>query len=125
MSRTSAAERRHQTQKNCNPRFPDGAFMSPPAHVPLSAKDRPHWSNIVAERPSEQWTEHQLDMAAILARTMADLEQQQRLCSAEGTIIVGARGGKRANPRNRCVNHLLRQAVHIRTSLGLSARTSL
>ena len=125
MSKPSPAGGRRQTQKYCKERFPDAASMPPPAHVPLSAKDRPHWSNIVAERPSEQWTEHQLDMAAILARTMADLEQQQRLCSAEGTIIVGARGGKRANPRNRCVNHLLRQAVHIRTSLGLSARLSI
>ena len=98
---------------------------SPPAHITLDPCDLPHWRSIVAEFPPEQWSPHQLDLAAILARMMADLEREQRLCKEEGLIIIGTRGGKRASPRGRCINGLVRQITDMRKSLGLAKRQGL
>ena len=98
------------------------SHLPPPAHITLDPCDMPHWHSILAEFPPEQWSLHQLDLVAFLARMMADLEREQRLCVEEGLIITGTRGGKRANPRGRCINALVRQITDMRKSLGLARR---
>lgn len=94
----------------------------PPSHVPLDAMDWPYWHNVVAEFARADWTEHQLELAAMLARTMANLEQEQRTLRAEGFIAVRENGTTVENPRARAVKSLTGDILSLRRSLALHAR---
>lgn len=105
--------------------------IAPPVHVPLEDKDWPFWHNVVAEFARADWTEHQLELAAMLARTMADLEENQRLIRSEGDLIEkkildGKGEVKRIllieNNRNRIVAMKMSQVLSLRRSLALHAR---
>ena len=66
--------------------------VSPPASVPLSPADLPFFEAIVDELAASEWTLHQLEVAALLARIMADLEREQRLLRTEGSVLASDRG---------------------------------
>lgn len=94
----------------------------PPSHVPLDDCDWPFWENVVAEFARSEWTEHQLEIAAMLARTMANLEQEQRTLRLEGFIAVRENGTTVENPRGRVVKSLAGDILSLRRSLALHAR---
>ncbi len=99
-----------------------GKEIMPPSHVPLDDMDWPYWHNVVAEFARAEWTEHQLELAAMLARTMANLEQEQRTLRAEGFIAVRENGTTVENPRARAVKSLTGDILSLRRSLALHAR---
>lgn len=96
--------------------------INPPSHVPLDDCDWPYWHNVVAEFARAEWTEHQLELAAMLARTMANLEQEQRTLRIEGFIAVRENGTTVENPRARAVKSLTGDILSLRRSLALHAR---
>lgn len=96
--------------------------LAPPAHVPFTDADWPYWHSVTEEYARSDWTRHALEVAAFLARTMALLEEQQRLVFAEGPLIQWANGSPRPNPRNRIVANLHAQVLALRRTLGLTAR---
>lgn len=105
--------------------------IAPPSHVPLEAVDWPFWESVVAEFARADWTEHQLELAAMLARTMADLEREQRLLRQEGGIctkeILDKDGNIRKivtweNIRGRAVQTFMSQVLSMRRSLALHAK---
>lgn len=96
--------------------------IRPPAHVPMQDMDWPFWENVVAEFARAEWTEHQLELAAMLARTMANLEEQQRLLRDEGFTSKSDRGTPVANPRSAICKGLTGDILSIRRSLALHAR---
>ena len=96
--------------------------LTPPSHVPLDDMDWPYWHNVVSEFARAEWTEHQLELAAMLARTMANLEQEQRTLRAEGFIAVRENGTTVENPRARAVKSLTGDILSLRRSLALHAR---
>lgn len=96
--------------------------ISPPSHVPLDDCDWPFWENVVAEFARSEWTEHQLEIAAMLARTMANLEAEQRTLRIEGFIAVRENGTTVENPRGRVVKSLAGDILSLRRSLALHAR---
>ena len=96
--------------------------IAPPSHVPLDAADWPFWETVVDEFARSEWTEHQLELAAMLARTMANLETEQRTLRAEGFIAVRENGTSVENPRGRVVQNLAGQVLSLRRSLSLHAR---
>ena len=49
----------------------------PPVHVPLSPEDMPFFESVIAEFARSELTDHQIELVALLARTMADLEREQ------------------------------------------------
>jgi hypothetical protein len=49
----------------------------PPSSVPLEKCDLPFFASVIAEFARSEWTAHQLELAATLARTMADLNREQ------------------------------------------------
>jgi hypothetical protein len=51
--------------------------IAPPAHVPLSPDDMPFFESVIAEFAKSELTDHQIELVALLARTMADLEREQ------------------------------------------------
>lgn len=96
--------------------------ITPPSHVPLDDMDWPYWHNVVSEFARAEWTEHQLELAAMLARTMANLEQEQRTLRAEGFVAVRKNGTSVENPRARAVKSLTGDILSLRRSLALHAR---
>ncbi len=99
-----------------------GRELSPPGHVPLDDCDWPFWHSIVAEFAKADWTDHRLELCALLAKEMADLERNQRLLRAEGFVFVTACGAASTNPRGRVVQALSGQIMALRRSLALHAR---
>ena len=96
--------------------------VQPPAHVPLDACDWPFFENVIEEFARSEWTEHQIELAAMLARTMATLEQEQRTLRTEGMIAVRENGTSVENPRTRVVKSLTGDILSFRRSLALHAR---
>jgi hypothetical protein len=105
--------------------------IAPPAHVSLQDMDWPFWHSVVAEFARADWTEHQLELAAMLSRTMADLEENQRLLRHEGIIchreVLNDDGSVRKiitwdNARARAVQTMMGQVLSLRRSLALTGR---
>ena len=49
-----------------------------PSNVPLSDTYIPFYNNMIDEFARSQWTEHALEIAAMMARTMHDLNAEQQ-----------------------------------------------
>ena len=94
----------------------------PPANVPLEPCDLPFFANTVAEFARSEWTAHQLELAAMLARTMADLNREQLLLREEGSVATTERGTPVVNPRKAVVQMHASSILSFRRSLSLHAR---
>lgn len=98
------------------------AKINPPPHVPLEDCDKPFWENVIAEFARADWTDHQVELAAMLARSMADLNREQQTLRIEGFISVRENGTTVENPRARSVKSLTGDILSLRRSLALHAR---
>jgi hypothetical protein len=96
--------------------------ISPPTNVPLGTKDLPFFASVLDEFARTEWTAHQLELAAMLSRTMADLEEEQRLMRIEGTIVKSDRGTPVINPRKMAIQMHYGNIHSARRSLSLHAR---
>ena len=92
--------------------------IRPPAHVALDDCDRPFWNSVVAEFARSEWTDHQLELAAMLARDMADAERNRRLIRDEGEVLDNGK----ANPRSNVLVAIGNRILATRRSLSLHAR---
>jgi len=97
--------------------------LVPPATVPLAAEDMAFFANIVDEFARVEWTAHQLELAAMLARTMADMAREQALLRDEGGVVEGPHGPI-ANPRRGVVQMYATAIMGFRRSLSLHARAT-
>jgi Phage terminase, small subunit len=93
-----------------------------PDHVRLSKKDLPFWESVLHEFARSEWTSHQIELAAMLARAMADMELDQRQLRDEGMIIETPNGTKKPNPRNQSLKGTAALILSMRRSLSLTAR---
>ncbi len=93
-----------------------------PAHIELTDDDKPFWNNILAEKPKIEWTEHDLELAALLARSMSKLVQEQNQLEDEGSVLYSDKGNAYGNPRARMVSDLSSRVMKYRQSLGLHNR---
>lgn len=98
-----------------------GKTIEPPPHVTLADGDRPFWDGVIAEFPKADWTAHQLEVAAQLAKAMADLEQERQKLRDEGyVLVIGDRSV--ANPRHGIARDLTNSIMSLRRNLQLHAR---
>ena len=93
-----------------------------PSNVPLSKEDLPFFASVIAEFARSEWTAHQLELAAMLARTMADLEREQRDLRSEGSVAKTEKGTPVVNPRKAVVQMHASSILSFRRSLALHAR---
>lgn len=98
------------------------AEIQAPENVPLDKADLPFFNNVIAEYARSEWTSHQLEIAAMLARTMADLVREQALLRDEGGIAYSEKGTPVANPRKSIVQMHASSILSFRRSLSLHAR---
>ena len=96
--------------------------IEPPATVPLSQDDLPFFHNVIAEFARSEWTAHQLELAAVLARTMCDMVREQGLLREEGGVLIGSVGTPIVNPRRAVIQMYANTIVSFRRSLSLHAR---
>ena len=96
--------------------------ISPPSNVPLESGDLPFFASVIGEFARADWSAHQLELAAMLARMMADMEREQRLLRSEGSVMATERGTPVVNPRKAVVQMLAGSILSTRRSLSLHAR---
>ena len=96
--------------------------IAPPAHLPLEIDDMPFWNSVLGEFARSEWTAHQLELAAMLARTMSDVERNQRLLRSEGEVVVTERGQPVPNSRLAALRMQMTNVLAYRRSLGVHAR---
>lgn len=96
--------------------------IRPPENVPLDAEDVPFFRNVISEYARSEWSAHQLEIAAMLARTMADLTREQKLLRDEGGVAYSEKGTPVANPRKSIVQMHASSILSFRRSLALHAR---
>ncbi|MBY5553733.1 terminase small subunit [Rhizobium leguminosarum] len=96
--------------------------IQPPSNVPLDEEDIPFFRNVIAEYARSEWSSHQLELAAMLARTMADLTREQKLLRDEGGVAKSEKGTPVANPRKSIVQMHAASILSFRRSLSLHAR---
>lgn len=58
-------------------------LLQPPADMVLRGVDRPHWERIVRARTREEWSDHDLSLGLLLARSLTDFEAEDALLKAE------------------------------------------
>jgi len=96
--------------------------VHPPSTVPLEDCDKAFFANVVDEFARSEWTAHSLELAAMLARTMADLEREQRELRKEGSIMASEKGTPVVNPRKTVIQMHASTILSYRRSLQLHAR---
>lgn len=96
--------------------------ISPPSNVPLTDADLPFFASVIDEFARSEWTAHQLELAAMLARDMCDREAAQRRLRSEGEVIVSEKGHRSVNPLRTTVQALAGSIYAGRRSLQLHAR---
>jgi hypothetical protein len=96
--------------------------IQPPSHITLEEEDQPYWRSVVAEFPKVDWTPHCLEIAAKLAKTMADHTRNQDLLRAEGEICVMENGKQYTNPRHAIARDQANMIMSFRRNLQMHAR---
>ena len=96
--------------------------IMPPSTVPLEECDLPFFANVLEEFARSEWTAHQLELAAMLARTMADLNMEQEQLRVEGSVAFTEKGTPVVNPRKTVIQMHASTILSYRRSLGLHAR---
>lgn len=99
--------------------------ITPPAHVPLKDRDIPFFNSVIGEMALAEWTDHTIEMAALLARAMSDLYLQQKMARKEGSVIQRGIHGPGVNPRLNVIKQLTTDILAIRRSMSLQARVKM
>ena len=99
-------------------------IIEPPSNVPLDDQDMPFFSSVLSEAAKTEWTAHSLEVAALLARAMRDLEREQIELRREGSTITNPNGNIVQNPRVRNVSVLSGFILAARRSLSIHARAA-
>ena len=91
--------------------------LPPPKHCRLRPCDLPFWDGIVLSRARARWDQHDLALAATLARCMADVEHLQEELEGEGHVIRNNKGTPIANPKHTVIETLTRRIVGLSRTL--------
>jgi hypothetical protein len=96
--------------------------IEPPKHVRMAKDDMPFFHNVIKEFARAEWSDHQLELAALLARTMAEFEREQWQMRKEGSVCYTDKGTPVINPRKTAVQMAGSTILQMRRSLSLHAR---
>ena len=96
--------------------------IQPPSNVPLTGSEMVFFANVIAEAARSEWTAHQLEVAAMLARAMEALNSEQQLLRTEGYVITNDGGRAVTNPRANVAKSLVSDILSMRRSLQIHAR---
>lgn len=81
------------------------------------------FKKIIEEAANIEWTPHKIQLAAIMARMINDVDYEHDLLRREGTIITNEDNGTRyPNPRKNVVTSYQTTIISMRRSLGIHTR---
>lgn len=95
--------------------------LSPPDTVALGEAVK-FWPNIISMKPKSEWTAHNLEIAAFLAKAMYRLDVNSDKIQSEGDLIATDKGALMANPRVAIIHGLHAQIKGWRQTLGIHDR---
>jgi len=95
--------------------------IQPPSNVPLDQTDMPFFVNVIEGFARSEWSVHQLEIAAMIARTMNDINREHQELRKEGYISVRQNGTTVENRRQRVVKSLTGDLLSLRRSSSLHA----
>ena len=98
--------------------------ISVPKHVALRPGDQVFWDGVVRARARDEWTETDLVVAAQLARCLHDIEKEQALMDAEGTVVPNDRGTLVVNPRVSVLEQFARREMALMRTLRMGGRAA-
>ena len=98
--------------------------IEPPSNVPLTEQDMPFFASVLAEFARSEWTAHQLELAAMLARKMRLLRDELESLEAEGFVLRDEGRAAAQNPRLGGVRMLDTSIMATRRTLQLHARAT-
>ena len=98
-----------------------GKKVAPPDNVPLTAADLPFYDSVTAEMTTAEWSEHQCELAAVLAKLMHFLVREEKLLFEEGGSLKVGNGGVVKNPRKEVVGSIIYDITALRRTLGIHA----
>lgn len=96
--------------------------ITPPSNVPLTDADLPFFASVIDEFARSEWTAHQLELAAMLARKMRLLRDELETLEAEGFVLAPEGKAVCQNPRLGGVRMLDTSIMATRRSLQIHAR---
>ncbi len=100
-----------------------GKIVRPPAGMKLSAPETAVFAEVISEIPKVDLSDHQVRLAAMLAREMHSADLEARTLVREGKIIEDRHGSPVANPRVKVVQQGTSTVLSLRRTLGLTARS--
>lgn len=95
--------------------------IHPPSNVPMEPRDLPFFASVIDEFAKADWTPHQLELAAVLAKSLSDLVFEQDMLRKEGSIAYSEKGTPVVNPRKAIVQMYAGTILAMRRSLSLHA----
>lgn len=99
--------------------------INPPAHIKLVKKELIFFDSIISEFAKVLWTNHTLELAAMMARNMYQLSVEQEKIRKEGSTLKEEKTGDiYASPRLKAVSIYSQNIVTMRRSLNLHAASN-
>ena len=89
----------------------------PPEHIELPAETMPFWWSVVGAKAPDSWTPPDLELAAELARTKADLERLRREIAEEGDLTPDGK----ISARRKLEDALVTRAIRLSRALQIHA----
>lgn len=91
-----------------------------PAGAVLRPDDLPYWDAIVATRPRSEWPLHDLQVAVLTAKAMAQVADLQEKLEADGSLRETSRGDIQVSPVAAALDSATRRMLALKRSLGLA-----
>jgi hypothetical protein len=98
-----------------------GKKINPPDDIEFSDADSVIFDEIITEFANVDWSRHAVRLACLLARTIADMQEDQKELRDEGSVIQNDRGNYMMNPRRTACQGYATQIIQLRRTLALHA----
>lgn len=99
-----------------------GKIVRPPVGMKLDAAETAVFAEVIGEIPKVDLSDHQIRIAAMLARAMHSADVEAQTLAREGKVIENRHGEAVANPRAKAVQESMSTVLSLRRTLGLTAR---
>ena len=99
-----------------------GKRIDPPSNVSLTPAEMTFFASVIDEFAKADWSAHQLELAAMLARKMCTMERLQRELEEEGYTLLTEKGWPAVNPKIQALRMLDTSIISTRRSIGVHAR---
>lgn len=95
-----------------------------PDHVIVPENAMKFWRSVTKARSADRWNDSDLEVAAELARTKANIERLNGEIAEEGDVIKNDRGTPIVNPKHNLLETLTRRVVALSRMLQVHAEAT-